>query len=1093
MRFGVLGPLAVWTDEGTTVRVPGAKVRALAALLLAHRDEAVSVDRLIDELWDAPPPDPAGAVQTAVSRLRGALDRAEPGYRVRVASGPSGYRLRVDADDVDAGRFEVLITAARAAEAPRERVRILNEALALWRGPALADHADAPFAAAPLARWEEMRLAALEDRVRARLDLGEGPELVAELGELVREHPVRERLRAAHMLALYRAGRQGEALESHRRLRESLTEELGVDPGPEITRLYEDILAQSPALTPAAPPRAATEHHPHVVATGTTAPSGRSRGSVPAPVTDVVGRDACVAEVRRNLTESRLTTLLGPGGVGKTTMALASVGVEDGRFGPVWFVELSGRDGDAGDGVADDVAAVLGIHDETPRMGSARPMTARIAESLGQEPALVVLDNCEHLIASVADLVTRLLGAAPGLRVLTTSREPLGIPGERLHRVDPLGLPTGSSPEEVAASDAATLFVRRAAASVPGFAVDGSNAEAVAAICRHLDGLPLALELAAARVRSLGVHRLADRLHDRFRVLGTGGYDRRRTLWETVDWSWRLLTGAERAVLRRLSVPTCLFTLETAEVVAADPDGEPAVTAADVAGILAGLVDRSLIAVERGGTRYRLLETIRAYAGERSVAAGEEDRTRYRYARHIAERSGRGEARDFTLDPHPAESDLRAVDVRTAIEWAADHGHADIALRIAAYHGWFWYLSGRYREGYRLLSRALAAEGTAAPADRAEALLWHAALGVTECAEQGAPESALAAVRLTERLTDPRAAARAEALLVFMAPFADPDRGEGSSVDDRLAVALRVFETTDEPWWTAFSLHLRGWRSLRRSDLRAARHDADRSLALFSRTGEPWGAARANSLLGVVAGIEGAYAEAAHRHGLALEHAERLGLWPTVVDELGRLARVHMLTGDLRTSDEYNLRALRIAAEQAFHAGRRFSVAGLGMTARRRGDLDLAEEYMNEVLATHRMDGYRPGSAFALAELGFAAELRGDADEARDLHLQGLGDARQSGDPRTVALALEGLAGAAALAGDGRSAARLVGAAERAREEAGVPMPEAERFDVDRILNAARALLGEEATERAGAEGRALSLEAAIALALAPAREPQPR
>ncbi|MEU0489523.1 BTAD domain-containing putative transcriptional regulator [Nocardiopsis sp. NPDC006139] len=1099
MRFGVLGPLAVWTDGGSSVRVPGAKVRALLALLLVHRGESVSADRLVDELWDAPPPDPAGAVQTAVSRLRGALERGEAGFRSRLESGPSGYRLRVDADAVDAGRFEALVARARGG-GPRERVRLLDEALEQWRGPALADHADAAFAAAPLARWEEMRLAALEDRARARLDLGEGPELVAELGGLVRAHPARERLRAAHMLALYRAGRQGEALESHRGLRELLAEELGVDPGPEITRLHSDILAQSPVLdpapavaeVPAAPAPAAAVHHPHVMAPpADPAPAAPARGSVPAPLTDLVGRDDCVAEVRRTLARSRLTTLLGPGGVGKTSMALAAVAVGDGRFGPVWFVELSGRED--GEGVAEEVAAVLGLQDEGSRSARARPVAARIAESLGGGPALLVLDNCEHLIAPAADLAARLLGTVPGLRVLATSREPLGIPGEHLHQVRPLGLPEGTSPAEVAASDAVALFVRRAAASVPGFTVDAANAEAVAGICRHLDGLPLALELAAARVRSLGVHRLAERLDDRFRVLGAGGHDRRRTLWETVDWSWRLLTGPEQAVLRRLSVPTCVFTLETAEAIAADPQGAPGVEPADVAGILAGLVDRSLVAVGQEGTRYRLLETIRAYAARRLAAAGEEDAVWHRYARHIADRSGRGEAADFTLDPHQADADRQAADVRAVIEWSADHGHADLALRVAAYHGWFWYLRGRYREGCRLLSRALAAQGTGSPADRAEALLWHTVLGVAECTDHAEHAPAREAERIARGLPDPRTRARAQTLLVFVTAFSDAVGPGDDWPDERLSEALEVFEAAGDPWWTAFALHLRGWRALRRSELGPARRDADRSLALFSRAGEPWGEARAHSLLGVVAGIEGSYAEAARRHRSALEIAEGLGLWPTVVDELGRLARVHLLNGDLEAADAHNLRALRIAGEQAFRAGRRFTVAGLGMTARRRGDLDTAREHLEEVLAVHRQDGYRPGLAFALAELGFTAEQRGDAGAARDLHRQGLEQARLTGDPRAVALALEGLAGVAALEGDGVAAARLVGAAERLREAAGAPMPAAERFDVDRVLAAARALAGPEAVGAARAAGRALPPEAAAAEALSPAREPQPR
>ncbi|WP_152487076.1 AfsR/SARP family transcriptional regulator, partial [Nocardiopsis halotolerans] len=780
MRFGVLGELAVWTDGGAPVGVPGAKVRSLLAVLLVYRGEPVTADRLCEELWDAPPPDPAAALQTTVSRLRRALERGEAGYRGRVESGPSGYRLRVGPEQVDAGRFEALADRARGA-APAEAAELLGRALDLWRGPALAGHADAPFARAAVARWEERRLVAVEERARARLELGEDAALVPELDGHVRRHPARERLRAAHMLALYRSGRQSEALESYQGLRTLLAEELGVDPGPEIARLYEDILRQSPALDSPAEdgrgPGLGPPGSPGVTGvtgvTGTTmatetvgspgnTPSAgewatvpiRPPGNLPAPLTDVVGRDACVPRVRADLERNRLVTLFGPGGVGKTTLALASVACGDPRFGDVWFVELAGREPSArAEDVADDIAVAMGVRDEehTGNRPGPRPCSDRVAESLGPGPVLLVLDNCEHVVAPVSEVVTRLLRCVPGLRVLATSREPLGVPGERLHQVRPLGVPRDATSAGLAGSSAVELFTRRVSASVPGFAVDADNAEAVASVCRRLDGLPLALELAAARVRSLGVHELAVRLDDRFRVLGSSGagvHQRQRTLHAVVDWSWQPLSAAERAVLRRLAVQAGTFTLAAAEAVATGPG----VPRAEVAGLLARLVDRSLVVAEqdRRGTRYRMLETIRAFARDRLDEAGEAEPTLYRHALHVADETVGAASRSETGLPRFEQLDQEMANTRAAAEWAAEHGHADPALRITGSLGWYWYLRGRYREGHRLLSLALSAGGGASDGDRATALLWHAALEFADGPGPGGTRSAEEAIRLAD-------------------------------------------------------------------------------------------------------------------------------------------------------------------------------------------------------------------------------------------------------------------------------------------------------------------------------------------------------
>ncbi|WP_304454088.1 BTAD domain-containing putative transcriptional regulator [Nocardiopsis sp. YSL2] len=1101
MRFGVLGQLAVWTGGDEPVRVPGAKVRALLAHLLVHRGTSVSADRLAAELWDQPEHDTSAALQTAVSRLRGALERAEAGARGRVESGPSGYRLRVDPGQVDADRFEDLVARARGAD-PAEAAALLGQALDLWRGPALADHADAPFAAPAIGRWEEMRLTALEDRARARLDLGEDAALVAELDELLGAEPLRERLRAAHMLALYRSGRQTEALESYRRGRELLAGEIGVEPGPELVRLHERILAQSPDLdrTAALVPASAPATAPTTAPGGSAAPASAASGAVglPVPLTDVVGRQESARRLLEDLRRFRLVTLVGPGGVGKTTLALSALSAGSAES-PVWFVELVGRAPEATtpDDVADAVAEAMGLHDEGDGSGAGgqapgRSSAERLAASLGTQPALLVLDNCEHVTAPVAALAVRLLRAAPGLRMLATSREPLGVPGERLHQVRPLRAPCDHSPAEMAGSDAVELFTRRVAASLPSFTLDEDNAEAVATICRRLDGLPLALELAAARVRSLGVRELATRLGDRFQLLGGGGaglHERQQTLRAMVDWSWRLLTEAERAVLGRLSVQVGSFSLEAAEAVAVGPlPGGGRVETADAAGVLAALVDRSLVVAQqnREGTCFRLLETIRVFARQKLAESGAEPEARRRHAHHTADRLTRCDPLALTADIGRSLDHMErdAANVRAAAEWAADSGDAGLALRITGSLGWSWFLRGRYREGGRLLARALAAPGPATDAERAVALLWRFSLAFTESPHTALQDLAHQAVALAERSGDPLLPSRVRTVLVCMTSAVDGPSAPVRSPRKVVEEASRVFESSGELWWQAFAQNLCGWWAMRHSELAEARRYGRESLEHFVALAEPWGQVRSCGLLGILAEIEGSYEEAADLHRAALDHAERIGLWTVVVEELTRLARVHMLTGDFALADEYNHRALRVSGEQAFNSKVLFVRGGLAMTARRRGRPEEAERYLREILAAHRREGYRPGQAFALAELGMCAEARGDATGARKLHEQGLECARLARDPRAVAMALEGLAGADALVGEGVRAARLLGAAARAREETGAPLPAAERFDVDRITTAVRGLLGDAALEHEWSHGHEWMLSEAVHRAL---------
>lgn len=622
MRFGVLGPLAVWTAEGEPVKVPELKVRALLADLLVHAGRAVSTTSLIDDLWgDDLPLNPSNTLQTRVSQLRRVLERAEPGGRDLVVSQAPGYLLRAEPEAIDAERFRALLARARATEDVRAKAALLGDALALWRGPAFADFATEPFTRGAITRLEGERLLALEDHAEVRLSLGEHQLLTAELGDLVERHPLRQRLRATYMRALYRAGRDSEALDSYHDLRKQLADDLGIDPSTDLADLYQAILTQAPELAdvPAAP----------------VATPSRPRTNLPVALTELIGRQDAVPQVESLLHQGRMVTLTGPGGVGKTRLAVEvaprlSTAAVDG----VWLVELAaidpGREG-ASARVVEVISKLLGIgwQDST---AEPEDLIEGLAAALRSRELLLVLDNCEHVIDEVAELSVLLLRAAPRLRILATSREPLGIAGELVWPVPPLDLPGSTATED---SSAVRLFVARVAAAVPGFALTSENAEAVARICRRLDGLPLALELAATRIRALGVDELADRLDDQLRLFSArqrGTPARQQTLQAVIDWSWKLLTDPERVVLRRLAFHADTWTLPAAEAVCA---GEEAV---DVAELLARLIDRSLIVriEDAPSARFRMLESIRAYAMERLEEAGETGEIRERYIRYYA-------------------------------------------------------------------------------------------------------------------------------------------------------------------------------------------------------------------------------------------------------------------------------------------------------------------------------------------------------------------------------------------------------------------------------------------------------------------------
>ncbi|MEV7371851.1 BTAD domain-containing putative transcriptional regulator [Streptomyces sp. NPDC090301] len=1186
MRFAVLGETAVRTEDGTPVRVPELKVRALLAALLVDAGRPVAAFRLVDDLWgDEPPGNPLRALQAKVSQLRRAFEEAEPGGRGLVVTQAPGYLLAVPEGALDAQEFARLATRAREAADPRDRAVLLGGALELWRGPAFAEFADEPFARAAADRLEEERLTVREALAEARLDAGEHDLLAGELAELVALHPLRERLRAVQLRALYRAGRQSEALAGYEELRTLLADELGLDPSPELTALHAAMLRQdaslsAPASAPAAIPISAPAPAPASAAVPSaavlaaprpTAGGGPVRGNLFTPLTGIVGRDAAVAEVRGLLTERRLVTLTGPGGVGKTRLALEAAGQAREEFADgVWLVEFAGARGE----LAEVVAAALELRDDgvwglRPEGERALTTAERLAEALRGRRTLLVLDNCEHVVDEAASLAELLLRTAPGLVVLTTSQEPLALAGETLWAVEPLD-----------ADGAVELFTARAAASAPGFgsgaALDPATQEAVRAVCRRLDGIPLALELAATRVRALGVQGLLARLDDRFRLLDAGlrgAPARQQTLRAVIDWSWELLGEQERTVLRRLAVHAEGCTLEAAEEVCAgrsgpggaesagaesrgavsgaaqsrgaesggaqsrgaesrgavsgaaqsrdvesrdlESGGAGDVSAGDVLGLLARLVDRSLVVAVDGpeGPRYRLLESVAAYCLERLEGAGETEAVRDRHLTHYlrlaedAEPVLRGPGQRRRLARLDAEtSNLRAALDRALAAPTGAGRNAGAALRLVDALAWYWVMRGRLGEALR----------------HATAALWAAPPKSEAPPETGAgpetgalPETAAGRARLEQRALRARVEVWRTGLAIM--------GGDGTDRRQRIAKALAAHDATeplrpsDHAWARWFLAHalcgtgsqseggrltgeaLEGarahgdrWveaaaladRSVQRllgGDVAGAEEDAARSDALFAEVGDACCRLWSVYPLATVAEIHGEYGRADRLKRAGLAAAEGLGLTTEVPDLLAGIGRTALLRGELAEARAYHAAARERAVEVGFRAGEINAVLGLGLGARREGLVEEAEAHMREVLDWHRAVGLDSANALILAELGFSALARGDAAGALRLQEEGYGTALSSGDPRAVALALEGLASAQGGAGRAKGAALLLGAASALRASTGAPLPPAERADVDAAEAAARTALGPEAFTETFAHGATLPHEQAVA------------
>ena len=1089
LRIGILGPLEVRVGFGEPVQVPGTRLRALMIRLAMEPDRVVLASQLIDAVWDADPPAAAtGALQSLVSRLRRLLPEV-------IDSQAAGYRLAVDPEAVDAVRFERLALEGRRALAgdPGRARELLCEALALWRGPALADVAAARFAGAAVARFEELRLGAIEDRIEADLRGGAAGRLVPELEELVAAHPLRERLHGLLLRALAGAGRQADALGAYQRLRDRLADELGIDPSEELQAVHLAVLRgeREPAE-----PRPAASGPPHREPEAAEAPDGPATAAEPArtnlraQITSFVGRDADIARIAAVLGHARLVTLTGPGGSGKTRLATeAAATLVDRMPEGVWLAEL-GPVVDPVD-LPQAVLSLFGARElgllarRGPRGGSSPvPPRERIVEAIGDKQLLLVMDNCEHLVTPAAALIDLLLARCPRLRVLATSREPLGITGEVLHPVGPLAMPAGEvTPAEALAYPAVRLFVDRGAAARPGFAVDQRTVRPVLDICRALDGIPLAIELAAARLRALSPEQIAARLDDRFRLLAGGSrtsLPRHQTLRAVVDWSWGLLSDPERVLARRLAVFPGGATLQAAEQVCAGPE-LGGLDRDEVLWLLAALVEKSLVVATEDGAevRYSMLETMRAYGQERRLEAGEDETLRRAHADYFLELAEEAE-------PHLRRAEqldwIRLLtaereNLHGALRWAIDSGDAERAMRLVASLAWYWFLRSARAEGAEWARQALAMPGPVSPAVRARGHIA-AALTVLSGGEElaGSLEYLDRAARMVAALPhdDPGLLHPMAALLPVMNQILHGD-------DDAALELVRPMATHPDPWIRALEPFITASLLINLGEARQAETLLDQAVERFRALGERWGMGQALFArvdLSAYSADRGSVVPALLE---ARETLAMLGDHEDVGHVLGRLAWVRAQAGDLAGAGRDLEEAERIIRSVGAREERLYLGWVAAQVARAAGDLETARARLDEGIA-NSMQGQHPYGqlhASLLTVRGYLELDAGDPEAAREWYERSLVVALRTRDRPVMARALELLAAVVLAEGRAERAATLLGNAAALRG-----MPDEADPDVLRVRAAARAALGDEgftlATERGTAQPRD-ELEAAMA------------
>jgi len=1005
LSIAVLGPVEVRRD-GAVVPLPSGKTTEVLVRLAIDAGAPVRADRLIDDLWaDVAATTGRNTLQSKVSQLRRAL--GVPGV---ITSGPGGYALDVEPGRVDALRVVTLATTAsdlRQGGDLADAADLSGEALALFRGDVLVDAGDGPWLQPHRARLEEVRLGLLEDHFAARVELGAGGDVTGQLEALVQLHPLREGLWHTLITALYRNGRQADALAAYGRVRDILAEELGLDPGRDLQALEASVLQQVP-WSAAAPARQPVGNQQPV-------------GNLPRLSSPLIGRTSDLDVLGAQLEQDALVTLTGPTGVGKTRLAIElarQAAAPDG----VWLIRL-----DAADATTNLLQAVA----ETMHLPGERMLLERLAST----ECLLVLDNCEHVVGPAADLASLLLDAAPRLTVLATSQLPLGLDGESVYPLEPLPI-----------TESVQLFTYRAAEIRRQFVLDDDTAPVVEQLCQALDGLPLAIELAAARVRSLSVREIARRLDDRFGLLRdptSRSPERRRVLAAAIAWSYELLFPDDQRGLQALSCFVGGAPLPAVESVLAVL-GVPQSSAVDV---ISRLADRSLVTLTvtaGGSSRYHLLDSIRAFAVGRLRDAGSADDALAAHAHWFgraaqdAAATIRGPAQPRWLAfVHDERSNIDA-----ALAWSARHDPL-LGVRIANGFGWAWVVLGDGIAGaHRVRSAREAAEHDAGvgPRDRVTSLLlagWlEASAGNVVRAEDDLDRALGEAIALN----DEQSRADAQRHLAFL-------RLQQARPDDAAELAFQSADAARQrglAWERAAGLLLGAAGSMMLGEIATAAAAADEAVRLLTPIGDSWGLVHAEAILGGIAQAAHRFDDASHYLENAAAASERLGFLGQAAYHLTRLGRVRHQAGQLQAASETLTLAIQAAIRGSDPRMAATARINLARVMRATGQHDAAQALLHQCDDWYRTAGGGDGALLTRALLAAAS----DSDDA-DLEAM-VDQARLAGDHEAGVVMLDALALRVAQRGQLTTAQQLLATADDAALAAVNIVDEVDRLDAHR-------------------------------------------
>jgi predicted ATPase/DNA-binding SARP family transcriptional activator len=1004
LLVSVLGPIEVRRGGGS-VPIPGGKTSELLVRLALEAGVPVRTDLLIEDLWaGAAVGTQRNTLQSKVAKLRRAL--GDPSL---IVSGDGAYTLAIEPSAVDALVVVVhAATAARLLESgePRAAVDLCASALTMFHGHVMAAAGEGDWVGPHRARLEEARSKLVETQLAGRLQLGDA-DVVGDAEAAVAGYPFQEGLWALLITALYRAGRQADALATYQRVRERLADELGLEPGPQLRQLEQQILVHAGSL--GGPPR----------------PPGSSGdppfGNLPSLTAELVGRDADQAALCALLSQERLVEVVGPGGVGKTAIAIAT-----GRAlaGVVWLARLEGAS--TANDVVDMVIAAVNVGGE-----------AALLERLKGSDAVLILDSCEHVLDATAELAVRLLDAAPGLRILCTTQVPLDVEGEVVFELAPLGL-----------ADAVELFTRRAASHRRSRAV-GEVADAVQDLCRSLDGLPLAIELAAARTRTLSIEEITRRLDDRFSVLSDPNSrrsERRRALRATIRWSYELLFPDDQRGLWALAtfaggapLPAVEFVLSALDV--------PSTAAIDVLGRLAS---RSLLTTDDDGTsmpvRYRLLDSIRAFALEASLEAHMAERAFAAHASWFADaaRVSTDGVRSSRQAEHLSFARRERANIDAALTWSATHEPL-LALRLVNGFGWAWVILGDSRGAQRIVA-ALGAAVDAEPADRANAMLLAGWIEASTDRLSLASEHVLAATALAEATNDADLLARCAYHLAYVVSHS----GEFARALELTARSDALYETLDRPWDRAASSLFAARAAISSGDRDRSVQAVDQVQHWLRTVDDPWLHVRRDAVLGELARIEHRFDDAVVHLRRAAATSARLGFQQTEAYQLSSLGRAECQAGSY--SEGAATLELAIAKAEATGDVRLAALARvhLGRVLRALGQPALARRALASATSWHRANG--GGEQALLGECLLAALDAEDAASGAAARLVAiLDDARRADAAHVEVFALDALAHVAARAGDVVGARELCVSADRRMRAASHFITDLDRTDAHAV------------------------------------------